>query len=48
MAKLSKEQRKAMAQKAMDERAKHPQAEKKQSGFKFIEDESTKLGAEKN
>ena len=42
MAKISKQERKAMAQKAMEDRAKHPQA-KKESGFAAIDNEAEKL-----
>lgn len=42
MAKLSKEQKKAMIQKAEEERAKHPQ-EKKGSGFANLDKEAERL-----
>jgi hypothetical protein len=45
MAKLSKEQRKAMIQKAEEDRAKHPQA-KKGSGFANLDKEAERLSNE--
>ena len=45
MAKLSKEQRKAMIQKAEEDRAKHPQS-KKGSGFANLDKEAERLSNE--
>ncbi|MFZ2354090.1 hypothetical protein [Paucilactobacillus nenjiangensis] len=45
MAKLSKEERKALIEKATQERAKHPQT-KKVSGFAELDKEAAKLTAE--
>jgi len=45
MAKLSKEERKALIEKATQERAKHPQV-KKGSGFAELDKEAAKLTAE--
>lgn len=41
--KLSKQERKALAQKAMEDRAKHPVDKKGQSGFAAIDAEAEKL-----
>lgn len=47
MAKLSKEQRKAMIQKAEEERAKHPKPKSTKSGFATIDEDAEKLENEK-
>ncbi|WP_288531028.1 hypothetical protein [uncultured Secundilactobacillus sp.] len=47
MAKLSKEQRKAMIQKAEEERAKHPKPKNTKSGFETIDEEAEKLEIER-
>ncbi|MGL0749488.1 hypothetical protein [Secundilactobacillus paracollinoides] len=41
--KLSKEERKAMIEKAEEERAKHPKPKSTKSGFATIDDEAEKL-----
>ncbi|KRM86730.1 hypothetical protein [Lacticaseibacillus thailandensis] len=41
--KLSKEQRKALIQKAEEDRSKHPQKQSGQSGFAAIDAEAEKL-----
>ena len=46
MAKLSKHERKAMAQKAMEDRAKHPAKKNGQSGFAAIDAEAEKLDSQ--
>lgn len=46
MAKLSKEQRKALIEKAEEQRAKNPQPKKKVSGFATIDKEADKLSSQ--
>ncbi|MFQ4157209.1 hypothetical protein ACKE7A_08805 [Lactiplantibacillus argentoratensis] len=41
--KLSKEQKKAMIQKAEEERAKHPKKKSSVSGFETIDEDAKKL-----
>lgn len=41
--KLSKQERKALAQKAMEDRAKHPEKNNNHSGFAAIDAEAEKL-----
>ncbi|WDF83017.1 hypothetical protein PQ472_01875 [Lacticaseibacillus pabuli] len=41
--KLSKQERKEMAEKAMEDRAKHPKENKGESGFAAIDNEAEKL-----
>ncbi|WP_461240603.1 hypothetical protein [Paucilactobacillus sp. N302-9] len=43
MAKLSKQQKKAMIEQAEEQRAKNPQPQKKESGFATIDHEAEKL-----
>lgn len=46
MAKLSKEQRKAMIEKAEEDRAKNPKPKNKVSGFATIDKDAEKLSNE--
>ena len=45
--KLSKEQRKALIQKAEEDRAKHPAKKDEKSGFAAIDEEAEKLDGQK-
>ncbi|MCF6164704.1 hypothetical protein LROSL1_2192 [Furfurilactobacillus rossiae] len=46
MAKLSKEERKALIEKAEEDRAKNPKSESKESGFATIDADAKKLEGE--